>query len=222
MKTSMQTSCKQCGICCTKGGAALHSKDLSLVRSQKILCKDLITIRKGEFAYNPTTEKVQATKQEIVKLRGTGHEWTCCYYDTHSHGCSIYSHRPHACRVLKCWQPEDSLALVEHDLLSRFDILKQETSLQKLISEHEQTCPLPDFISFPQKNSPQREKLLVCLEDAVNLDLDFRNKVVQESTRILEEEMFLFGRPLFQLLQPFGLLAYQSGNRLRLHVQGRV
>ncbi len=214
-----QTSCRQCGICCTKGGAALHSGDLSLLHLKKIPRKDLITIRKGEFAYNPVTDRVQATKHEIVKLSGTGREWTCCYYDVTSRGCTIYDHRPLACRALKCWDPEDSLALVESDLLSRFDILEQDTFLQGLITEYETACPLPDFTVFSRENNKLDADSLSALEISVNQDLEFRNRVVLESPLVLEEEMFLFGRPLFQLLQPFGFLVFQSGNRLHLQIQ---
>ncbi len=219
MNRSKQTSCKQCGICCTKGGAALHSGDLSLLHQKKIPRKDLITIRKGEFAYNPVTDKVQATKHEIVKLRGTGREWTCCYYDVTSRGCTIYDHRPLACSVLKCWDPADSLALVESDLLTRFDILEQDAFLSGLITKYETAYPLPDFISFSENITKLDDSSRVALENSVNLDLEFRNRVVQESPLVLQEEMFLFGRPLFQLLQSFGFLVSQSGNRLHLQIQ---
>ena len=219
MNRSKQTACRQCGICCTKGGAALHSGDLSLLHLKKIPRKDLITIRKGEFAYNPVTDKVQATKHEIVKLRGTGREWTCCYYDVNSHGCTVYDHRPLACRALKCWDPEDSLALVESDLLTRFDILEQDAFLPGLITEYETACPLPDFTFLSQNIKKLDDSSLVALEHSVNLDLEFRNRVVQESPLVLQEEMFLFGRPLFQLLQDFGILVSQSGNRLYLQIQ---
>ena len=217
--TMKQTSCKQCGICCTKGGAALHSEDLSLLRLKKISRKNLITIRKGEFAYNPVTEKVQATRNEIVKLCGTGREWTCCYYDVNSRGCTIYDHRPLACRALKCWDPADSLALVETDLLSRFDILEQDVLLHELIAEYETACPLPDFTFLSKKIKKQDSNCLISLEASVNQDLEFRNRFVQGEATVLQEEMFLFGRPLFQLLQSFGVLVYQAGNRLRLQRQ---
>ncbi len=216
---SKQTSCNQCGICCTKGGAALHSGDLPLLHLKKIPRKDLITIRKGEFAYNPVTDKVQATNNEIVKLRGTGREWTCCYYDVTSRGCTIYNQRPLACRALKCWEPEESLALVESDLLSRFDILEQDSFLQGLITEYETACPLPDFTVFFRENKKSAANSLIALEISVNRDLEFRNRVVRESPLVLQEEMFLFGRPLFQLLQSFGFLVSQSGNRLCLQRQ---
>ncbi|MBL4902455.1 MAG: YkgJ family cysteine cluster protein [Desulfocapsa sp.] len=211
-----QTSCKQCGVCCTKGGAALHSVDIALLNKGLIPRKDLVTIRKGEFAYNPVTNRVQATKAEIIKLRGTGKEWVCCYYDPKTRGCTIYDNRPMACGVLKCWEPEESLSLVERDLLSRYEIVSQEDTLKNLVTEYDLANPLPDCTELTVKLLENSEEMIAILEDAVNCDLQFRDKVVTRSIQILEEEMFLFGRPLFQLLQPFGLLVMQSGNRLIL------
>jgi Fe-S-cluster containining protein len=216
---TIQTSCKQCGVCCTNGGAALHGGDISLLQQGLIPRSDLITIRKGEFAHNPVSGKVQATKDEIVKLRGTGGEWTCCYYDAASKGCTIYENRPLACSTLKCWDPEESLKLVETDLLSRLDILTGEDSLQDLVREYERKCPLPDFNSLAHKLINQAQETIALLEEFVNADLDFRNHAVAQSNTVLQEEMFLFGRPLFQLLQPFGLDIVQTGTRLCLRMR---
>lgn len=215
----VQTSCRQCGICCTKGGAALHRDDLSLLREKKIPLSNLITIRKGEFAFNPVTDRVQATANEIVKLRGTGREWTCCYYNDTAKGCSIYEYRPLACHALKCWDPADSLALVESDLLGRFDILVENKAMQRLVNEYETACPLPDFTFLAQNSIKLSDTTIDTLENDINSDLEFRNQAVLGSAEVLQEEMFLFGRPLFQLLQPFGFSISQSGSRLRLHFQ---
>ncbi len=214
-----QTSCKQCGICCTKGGPALHGKDINLIDQGMIPCKNLITIREREFAYNPVSDSIQATKTEIVKLKGTRKEWTCCYYDPESRGCTIYENRPMACEILKCWDPEDSLALVGTDLLSRFEIVRRDEALKKLITEYELACPLPDFEHLSEALLENPEKIIASLENLINSDLQFRNKAVANSEKILEEEMFLFGRPIFQLLQPFGLAVMQSGNKLLLMIQ---
>lgn len=214
-----QTSCRQCGICCTKGGAALHSSDIALIDALLIPRKDLVTLRKGEFAYNPVSQSVKATDLEIVKLRGTGSEWTCCYYDAEAKGCTIYENRPMACGVLKCWDPEESLALVGLDLLSRLEIVQQEESLIQIITEYETACPLPDFGKIPDALIENPEAILSHLEEIINRDLQFRDNAVAQSSIILEQEMFLFGRPVFQLLQPFGLMVMQSDNRLLLKVQ---
>lgn len=211
-----QTSCKQCGICCTKGGAALHSDDINLIKKGHIPLKNLVTIRKGEFAFNPVADKVQATGKEIVKLRGKGGEWTCCYYDPKSKGCTIYDNRPMACSILKCWDPVESLALVETDLLSRLELVDDDQSLTELIEEYERICPLLDYENLLKNLQERADTIITDLEELVNRDLQFRNRVVATSPKILEAEMFLFGRPLFQILQPFGILVKQHGNRLQL------
>ena len=214
-----QTSCRQCGICCTKGGAALHSDDIYLIKKGHIPLKKLVTIRKGEFAFNPVTDKVQPTGKEIVKLRGKGGEWTCCYYDPESKGCTIYDNRPMACSVLKCWDPAETLALVETDLLTRLEIVAEEQSLTDLIEEYERTCPLPDCENLLKNLQDSADTIIMDLEELVNRDLQFRNRVVATSPEILEEEMFLFGRPLFQIVQPFGIHVRQYGNRLQLQTK---
>ena len=218
---AQQTSCKQCGICCTKGGAALHEGDRSLLRRGGIPFRDLITIRRGEFAHNPLVDKVQPTTTEIVKLRGTAGEWTCCYYDPLARTCSIYENRPLACRALKCWDPEESLGLVERDLLSRLDILEGEEQMQELVRAHESTCLLPDFASLARALQQDPKGTVAELETFINRDLSFRNQAVEHSKIVLKEELFLFGRPLFQLVQPFGLQVYQSGDCLRLQWGGK-
>ncbi len=214
-----QTSCKQCGICCTKGGAALHNSDLTLVDQGLIPRKNLVTIRKGEFAYSPVTQRVEATEREIVKLKGTGREWTCCYYDPSLRGCTIYDNRPVACGVLKCWEPKESLALVGKDLLSRMEIVRHDELLKELITEYEHICLLPDFKSLSETMLKSPKEIIADLEVLINRDIRFRDRVVAQSVKILEEELFLFGRPVFQLLQPFGLVPMQSGNKLFLKVQ---
>ncbi len=208
-----QTSCKQCGTCCIKGGPSLHGSDISLLNSGRIPRKNLITIRKGEFAFNPVANRVEATRNELIKLKGTGKEWACCYYDAQIRGCTIYETRPVACGLLKCWAPEESLAIVGKDLLSRFDILEKDSFLADMVLEYERICPLPDCTKFTQKLP---EGMLKNLENAVNDDLRFRDRAVAKSTQILQEEMFLFGRPLFQLLHPLGFTVVPSVNSLCL------
>ncbi len=215
---SKQTSCRQCGTCCRKGGAALHSEDLSLIEQGLIPLRDLITIRLGEFAHNPLRSKISPTQVEIVKLRGTGSDWCCCYFDPATKGCTIYENRPLACGTLKCWEPEESIKLVGKDLLIRQTILGDNRKLQALVLEYEEECPLPDCSRFMESlvGDPQEE--LAILEKYVNRDLRFRNRVVVLSHTVLQEEMFLFGRPLFQVLLPFGVESVQSGEGLSLRL----
>lgn len=180
----------------------------------------LITLRKGELALNPVTGLLKAITVELVKLKGTGREWNCCYFDQSEKRCTIYEHRPQACSVLKCWQPEALLAMVEKDTLTRMDILLANDPLRSLISEHEYLYPCPDMdglVAILPKITEiaQRE-----LQKLVNEDVRFRVRVVKEFQLQLSDELFYFGRPVFQLLQPLGARLTESAIGVQLHWKG--
>lgn len=211
-----QTSCKRCGECCKEGGPALHTKDLVLVKSGKIQTDNLITIRKGELVFNPEAGRLQPVKTEIVKIKGKGRKWVCHYYDELAKGCGIYELRPEACEVLKCWDTEAILDMIEKDTLSRFDIVDKDSSLYDVMKEHEQLCPCPDFEYLAEKKTAISENLKAELEKRVRDDLQFRGRQVKAHQLRLADELFYFGRPLFQLLQPFGarILEFPMGIEL--------
>ncbi|TKB28084.1 YkgJ family cysteine cluster protein [Desulfopila sp. IMCC35006] len=213
--TTEQTTCKQCGTCCKQGGPALHSQDLDLIRSGRIPVSSLITIRKGELVHNPLAKRIQPVSVELVKLVGKKRQWECCFYDD-TQGCTVYKDRPYACRVLKCWDIGEISALMEKDTLSRFDILDKDDPLITLIREHERICPCDDLgylqshlshLSGEQKNE---------LERRVQSDLKFRARVTVDFQLKVSEELFYFGRPLFQLLQPLGVNLTESSSGFRL------
>ena len=168
------------------------------------------------MANNHLTEKIQPTTVELVKIVGTGRQWDCCYYDQQM-GCTIYEDRPLACRVLKCWDTEEILGLVEKDTLSRFDILDSDDPLIPVIIEHERICPYDDLgyvqcniseLSNQQKND---------MEKRVRSDLRFRTRVIGDFHLKVSGELFYFGRPLFQLLQPLGVRISESSSGIHLY-----
>lgn len=212
-----QDSCQQCGQCCLNGGPALHGPDLELIQSGRIPQSDLITLRKGEMAHNPVVGKVQPLEQELVKLKGTGRQWNCCYFDTSCNTCSVYGHRPLACRVLKCWEPKALLELVNRDTLTRLDILGENDPLWKLIVEHDAMFPCPDLLSLPSWAADENGTSRQDLQNMVNGDVTFRDKIAKEYALKVSDELFYFGRPLFQLLQPFGIRVSESPFGLELH-----
>jgi hypothetical protein len=197
----------------------LHGGDLELVRSGKLPLTDLITIRRGELAHTPLTGRIEPVPAELVKIRGIGQEWRCCYYDTVSQGCSIYENRPLACGALKCWQPEETLALIGKDLLGRLDILEEGNPLRSLVLEHELACPPSDMREVEKSLTQPTGGMLQSLEMQVNTDIVFRNRVVREHNLSLGSELFLFGRPFFQLLQGLGVGVSESSQGLKLTVR---
>lgn len=212
---SGETQCRKCGECCKNGGPALHREDLALITSGKLAVSDLITIRKGELAHNPLTGKVQPASVELVKLVGSGSQWQCCYYDG-DQGCTIYHYRPLGCRLLKCWDTSDILNLIEKDTLSRLDILADSDPLVALIKEHEELCPCTGLQSILADKNGLTSQQKKELETRVESDLQFRKKVIGDCNLSLREELFYFGRPFFQLLQPLGVRVVESKTGLQL------
>lgn len=212
-----QTECKRCGQCCSQGGPALHLQDLELIRSGQLSLSALITLRRGELAHNPVVGKVVPIKKELVKLKGTGKNWNCCFYDETENCCTIYDHRPLACKVLKCWDPDDLLAIVEKDTLTRLDILEDDDPIRNVIQEHDQLYPCPDMDKLARLNPVIPEDTRRELQHLVNEDLRFRSRVVQAFELKLSEELFYFGRPVFQLLQPLGARISETAVGIELH-----
>lgn len=204
-----QSTCKRCGNCCKEGGPALHLQDLDLVREGKIPQRSLITIRKGELVHNPLANKVQPSNVELIKIVGTGRQWSCYYFDKQS-GCTIYGVRPYTCRVLKCWDTAEILSLFEKDTLCRLDILSPDNPLIPVIKEHEHICPCDDlgYIQENINNLPAEKK--ADLEKRVRRDLHFRTRVIEDFQLKVAEELFYFGRPLFQILQQLGVRVSES------------
>ncbi len=217
----MKSACRQCGTCCLQGGPALHTGDLGLVRSGRLPISRLITIRRGELADDPLTGSVHAVSGELVKINGTGRDWRCFYY-AGGKGCTIYASRPSACRVLKCWDTAAILALAGKDLLTRLDILAARDPLRPLVEEHERLCPCPDMEMVRASVVSGSLQELDDLQRLVDVDLRFRNQVVNGHGLSLAEEMFFFGRPLFQLLQAVGLGITETAGGIRLSISEKT
>lgn len=213
----VQSACRQCGTCCLQGGPALHIGDLGLVRSGRLPVNRLITIRQGELADDPLTGSVHAVAGELVKVNGSGRDWRCFYYAGEM-GCTIYASRPSACRVLKCWDTAGILALAGKDLLTRLDILAAGDPLRPLVEEHERLCPCPDMEMIRASIASGNLQGLDALQRLVDVDLRFRDRVVNKHVLSLAEEMFFFGRPLFQLLQTVGLGITETAGGIRLSI----
>ena len=99
---SITSSCKRCGTCCRQGGPALHGPDLDLIRAGRLQIDDLITVRRGELAFQPLGRCPEPVHHEFLKLAGQGSTWCCAFFDETTKGCRRYHHRPMACSVLDC------------------------------------------------------------------------------------------------------------------------
>lgn len=212
------TSCRRCGTCCRQGGPALHGPDLELIRAARLQLDDLITVRRGELAFQPLGSCPEPVHHEFLKLAGQSGTWCCIFYDETTKGCRHYHDRPMACGVLDCTDTGPLLELAGQDLLTRFDCLSADDPLLPLIHEHEHSCPCPDLeVIGRELGLPSTVTVLLAdLEAAVSRDLAFRSRIAASLHLSLARELFAFGRPLFQLLLPLGLQAQQTPAGIRL------
>ncbi len=206
-ENKQKTECDRCGTCCLKGGPALHYEDRWLVQNNHLQLEHLITIRKGEPIFSLGAEMPEASQTEVIKMKGKGSEWTCFFFDEQEASCTIYKQRPLECSLLKCWDTAALEKVAGRNLLCRTDIIGPHDPLLQFIERHEEKCSLKNLGSLlsevRQENSEQQAQNF--LTDLVNSDLAIRTQAYAKYRFSLDLELFFFGRPLFKILQQFGL-----------------
>lgn len=202
----MKNECDKCGTCCEKGGPTLHGEDLDLIRRGLLSIDDLVTIRPGEIVLDPETGRPEVTEIELVKIQGQEGSWSCRFLQA-DRTCGIYAHRPLSCRLLECWNPDDALAVAGKKLLGRYDILEDSDPLHALLNIYDQQFVLPDMIEVTVRlqSAEQQQDTLEHLHGLVEKDLLFRSLAADRFAIPVGRELFYFGRPLFQLLEPLGV-----------------
>lgn len=209
-------TCRRCGTCCRRGGPALHLEDRGLVESGRIPLSDLFTIRPGEMVHENVRNRLVPAPSDIVKIRGTGDRWTCCYLGA-DNSCGIYDDRPMECRVLECRSPDSFLAVYEKDRLTRAHLLSGRTDVWHLVREHEERCDMVLLRRLFDGFSKEESGLyLRRIADIVQYDRELR-AVLTESGRVPPALFdFLFGRPVADILHMFGYRLDHHGDRQRL------
>ncbi len=98
------SNCRRCGICCLKGGPALHQEDLALLKNATIKRSQLVTLCVGELAFTPQPAaeinsssnpsdslSLQPLSHEVIKIKGKGvpqayphtqNIWTCVFFQS--------------------------------------------------------------------------------------------------------------------------------------------
>lgn len=211
--------CLRCGTCCRKGGPALHNRDRSLLDNNIINLAQLITIRQGEPAYNPCTDKVEPAAGEFLKIAGKPGKWECIFFEPEGSVCLIHANRPLECELLECWNSEAVKAVIGRDYLTRFSFIGNEGELGKLIREHERKCSAGEASLLQEKLVGQEaadDASLVQLQQIMREDLALRDQAVRLYNLSLAQEMFCFGRPLFQSILHSRLQVRFEGDTLRL------
>ena len=215
------TQCQQCGTCCRKGGPVLHLEDREILRAGQIQLHHLVTIRKGEMAFSPVTDTLQATDTELIKTAGRGDDWTCCFFNEQTGGCTIYENRPLECRLLQCWDTAPIEAVIARDTLARTDIIDPDDPILEFITAHEQACSCSRVTTLATglNTTSASKSILAELTELVRRDLNIRAQAVAAFDIPVAVEVFYFGRPFFVLLGPYGIRIHEDDGDIRLSLE---
>jgi len=207
LNTKNITECTRCGTCCLKGGPALHHEDKKILLAGYAGHQHLVTIRKGEMAFNPLRNILEPVKKELIKVKGKGDDWACYFYDEKEASCNIYENRFLECCLLKCWDTSEIMSLIGKNTITRADIINPGDPIMKVINEHEQECPFNEINALVSGlySGKEKSKILTQLSEFVQKDFAIRSYAVAELGLMEEFEMFIFGRPLYKCLNDRGL-----------------
>lgn len=196
--------CKQCGTCCQKNGPTLHIEDKYLIESEKISPKNLVTLRQGEYAFDPITNKKISLETDIIKIKGIDENWQCQYYDSETKVCTIYNSRPIECRLLKCWDTKSLLTIINKNLLTREMLFKKIPGLYDLITEHSEKCSYSKIENLlKQIDKDQDAHAIEELKNIVLFDKNLRDLLQEKQPAAGIMSDLLFGRPISKTIKQF-------------------
>lgn len=190
-----------------RGGPTLHQEDKKILLSGCVGHQHLVTIREGEKVFNPVSGGPEPVSGEIIKVRGKGKDWTCYFYDEKETSCKIYGDRFLECRLLKCWDPSGLISVIGRNNIVRADIINRGDPVMSVIEAHNRECSCREFedlISAAIRGRKEAEAR-ARLSELIRKDMSMRSYSISELGLNPEFELFIFGRPLFELLKGSGL-----------------
>ena len=215
------TSCVNCGICCKKGGPALHIKDAFLFEEKVLHVHDVVTIRTGELVRDDMKNRLVAIPNELIKIAPSADarpdDWTCRFL-TSNKRCFIHGTHPAECRAFYCKEPEALMQLTHEERLDREKVCKLTNAPEwwiELINTHEEQVAYGKLAEWAIKIDEDKECRAKFIE-AVEYDRSFRELVIEKEAAPKEALNFLFGRPLMHTMIMFGLQARQSGDNIHV------
>ena len=216
---TIQTECKRCGTCCEKGGPALHTEDLHLIKDGRIPINNLLTIREKEPVVSPISGSTEPSEQEIVKISGRDSHWTCAFYQSNDKSCVVYKDRPLECKLLKCWDTDALLDAIYTNAIARKDIIPSSAPVMHFINLQEKHCSYSELASYAMDiKGHLAYTVLDGVSRLINQDISLRQKAVNQLNLSLREELFYFGRPMFQTLEFYKMTVREKSGSLEVLV----
>lgn len=208
-------TCSRCGICCRKGGPALHEPDLELLEKKILGRGDLVTLRRGELALDPFKGDLVVLEQELIKIKGAGyeteHSWMCRLFDEDDNACRIYDARPIECQALECTAPDPLKDINKSPHLLREHLVQHGSGMWDIIQEHEVKCDFKTLGPVCEKIAKGNKALASELVAAVEYDRNLRAALVQKTGAKIEELDVLLGRALIVAVEAYGIQLERKG-----------
>ncbi|WP_022663476.1 YkgJ family cysteine cluster protein [Paucidesulfovibrio longus] len=206
------TGCRRCGICCGKGGPALHDEDAGLVGGVLPMEK-LTTLRVGEMVYDQPLGKVVPLVEEIIKIRSAPDSATCIFFDEKNRACGIYENRPVECRAQLCENDERLKAVYDKERIGRRDLLPEGHPLLELIEDHDERCSPRRLTSLARRIAEGDKDALEAVGALLAYDAELRKAISEKSGISPDALEFLLGRSLDKVLAGIGLEVRREDGR---------
>jgi Fe-S-cluster containining protein len=215
--------CLRCGDCCRQGSPTLYLEDLPILRQGIIRRLDLLTLRAGEIGFSNVSQDLVLLDEEQVKVKEKPGSRECLFLESGTGLCGIYENRPLQCRVMECWNPDLFYDQKAQKNLTRQELLNPDDSLVPIIESHSKRCSLDDLqkaLTRAQRGfaDAQEEAL-----DILFFDQHLREYLDREQRISPENQVFLIGRPVSDLIRSFGFcIEEDSGGRLKLVINDQA
>ena len=177
----------------------MHLEDQPLVDSGRIPLKHLLTLRKGEPAYDNVIGNISPAVTDILKIKGIHENASdCVFYERSQKRCRIYDHRPVECQALKCWDTRQIEGIYNCRRLTRRHLLSKVKGLWELVEDHQQRC---DYSYIAELVAKIKQKCKVqeatdALLELIRYDKHLRDVTFKRTNLEFGMLSFLFGRPL--------------------------
>jgi Fe-S-cluster containining protein len=198
----------------------LHDADRPLLAEGILPMRQLVTIRQQEPAHNPLRQEVAPSDSEFIKLKGLANSWSCIFFEPVNNGCHIYRTRPLECRLLFCRNTGPLEEVMGRNLLARRDLLPPTDPVLPLLDRQEEECSYRLVNHLLANLAAGFTAIAEPLSDLVRTDLALRETFLREFPRRETEELFLFGRPLFLVLAPYGIRLVEKDGVIKLRRSG--